>query len=86
MDCASICGADDWTKMDLFGQGKQEWLGTFLKLPNGRSSLSSQPDDSAVIAHSAPRQASGFLIRDHHRLPGPSAGAYSYSVPSAGAV
>ncbi len=33
--CASICGADDWTKMELFGQCKEEWFRTFLDLPNG---------------------------------------------------
>ena len=33
--CATICGADDWTKMELFGQCKQKWFSTFLDLPNG---------------------------------------------------
>jgi len=33
--CATICGADDWTKMALFGQCKEKWLRTFLDLPNG---------------------------------------------------
>ena len=32
---ATICGADDWTKMEMFGKSKQKWLQTFLELPNG---------------------------------------------------
>ena len=33
--CATICGADNWSQVALFGQGKEEWLRTFLELPNG---------------------------------------------------
>jgi len=33
--CATICGAEGWYEMAFFGQCKQEWLGTFLELPNG---------------------------------------------------
>lgn len=33
--CATICGADDWTKMELFGKCKEKWFRTFLDLPNG---------------------------------------------------
>jgi len=33
--CAVICGADDWVAIERFGQAKEEWFGTFLKLPNG---------------------------------------------------
>ena len=33
--CATICGADNWVHVALFGQGKEEWLRTFLELPNG---------------------------------------------------
>lgn len=32
---ATICGADGWTEIERFGLAKQEWLSTFLKLPNG---------------------------------------------------
>ncbi len=32
---AIICGADEFTEMEDFGKSKEEWLGTFLKLPNG---------------------------------------------------
>ncbi len=33
--CAVICGADEWTEIELFGQSKHPWLKTFLALPNG---------------------------------------------------
>lgn len=33
--CGVLCGADGWTEIEEFGQAKQEWLHTFLELPNG---------------------------------------------------
>jgi predicted transposase YbfD/YdcC len=33
--CAVICGADGWVAVEAFGIAKQEWLSTFLALPNG---------------------------------------------------
>src|SRR5215210_2734383 len=33
--CAVICGADDWVAVATFGELKEEWLRTFLALPNG---------------------------------------------------
>jgi len=33
--CAVICGADNWTEIELFGKAKFDWLRTFLELPNG---------------------------------------------------
>lgn len=33
--CATICGADGWPDVALFGRSKQKWFGTFLDLPNG---------------------------------------------------
>jgi predicted transposase YbfD/YdcC len=32
--CAVICGAEGWSDIELFGQSKQQWLKTFLELPN----------------------------------------------------
>jgi len=32
--CAVICGAEGWNEIELFGQSKQQWLKTFLELPN----------------------------------------------------
>lgn len=33
--CAVICGADEWTEIELFGKSKKKWFETFLTLPNG---------------------------------------------------
>jgi len=33
--CAVICGADTWVDIESYGEVKQEWLGSFLALPNG---------------------------------------------------
>lgn len=33
--CAVICGADNWVEIENYGIAKQEWLETFLELPNG---------------------------------------------------
>jgi predicted transposase YbfD/YdcC len=33
--CGVICGADGWTDIEEFGHAKEEWLRTFLELPNG---------------------------------------------------
>lgn len=33
--CGTICGADSWVDIELFGQCKEEWFRTFLDLPNG---------------------------------------------------
>lgn len=32
---AAICGADTWPAMELFGEARRAWLGTFLALPHG---------------------------------------------------
>src|SRR5438067_2384034 len=32
---AVICGADDWTDIEAFGQVRESWLRQFLELPNG---------------------------------------------------
>ena len=32
---AVSCGADNWVEVSQFGQSRQEWLQTFLELPNG---------------------------------------------------
>ena len=33
--CASICGADNWVDIALFGRAKQAWFRSFLELPHG---------------------------------------------------
>ena len=32
--CATICGADSWVDIELFGNCKEEWFKSFLELPN----------------------------------------------------
>jgi predicted transposase YbfD/YdcC len=33
--CAVVCGADGWVDVEKFGQAKQDWLKTFLRLKGG---------------------------------------------------
>ena len=33
--CATICGADSWVHIELFGRSKLAWFQTFLELPHG---------------------------------------------------
>lgn len=33
--CATICGADGWSDVELYGKNKKGWLKTFLQLPKG---------------------------------------------------
>lgn len=33
--CGIICGADDWSGIEEYGQAKEEWLQQFLELPHG---------------------------------------------------
>jgi predicted transposase YbfD/YdcC len=33
--CAVIAGAETWVDVETFGKARQEWLGSFLELPNG---------------------------------------------------
>jgi predicted transposase YbfD/YdcC len=33
--CATICGAEGWEDIELFGEAKEEWLKGFLELPHG---------------------------------------------------
>lgn len=33
--CATICGANDWEAIAQYGRTKQDWLKTWLELPNG---------------------------------------------------
>ena len=51
--CATICGADSWVHMELFGKSKLEWFQSFLELPGGIPS----PDTfGAVFARLDPEQ------------------------------
>lgn len=56
---ASICGAQTWTDVEEFGKSKEEWLKTFLKLPNGIPSHDTIGDLYARLSPSQLQQ--GFL-------------------------
>ena len=51
--CATICGAETWEDFQLFGLAKQDWLETFLELPNG---VPSHDTFRRVFARLDPRQ------------------------------
>ena len=33
--CSVVCGTDSWVDVEQFGNSKNDWLSTFLELPNG---------------------------------------------------
>jgi predicted transposase YbfD/YdcC len=49
--CGTICGADGWVEIEQFGKEKEEWLKTFLELPNG---IPSHDTFGRVFAHLDP--------------------------------
>ncbi|MBS1811305.1 MAG: ISAs1 family transposase [Acidobacteria bacterium] len=49
---AVICGADEVTALETFGQARQEWLQTFLALPHG---IPSHDTFGRVLARLSPR-------------------------------
>lgn len=57
--CAVIAGADNWSEVATFGEGKQEWLATFLDLSEG---IPSHDTFSLVFARLNPEQLQdGFI-------------------------
>lgn len=57
--CATICGANDWEAIAEYGQTKQDWLKTWLELPNGIPS----PDTfSRVFARIKPAELQKCFI------------------------
>ncbi len=51
--CAAICGADDWTEIELFGESKLDFFKSFLPLPNG---IPSHDTFNRVFARLNPQQ------------------------------
>jgi predicted transposase YbfD/YdcC len=47
--CAVLCGAETWTEVEEFGESKQGWLATFLKLEQG------------ILSHDTFRQVCSLL-------------------------
>lgn len=50
---AVICGAEGWVDIETFGKAKEEWLKTFLELPNG---IPSHDTFGRVFARIDPQQ------------------------------
>ena len=50
---AVLCGAEGWVDIESFGQAKEEWLKTFLALPNG---IPSHDTFGRVFARLDPKQ------------------------------
>jgi predicted transposase YbfD/YdcC len=51
--CAVICGADDWSEIELFGNAKEGFFRSFLPLPNG---IPSHDTFNRVFARLNPEQ------------------------------
>jgi|SaaInlV_200m_DNA_2_1039689.scaffolds.fasta_scaffold24173_1 predicted transposase YbfD/YdcC len=47
--CGAVCGADDWVAVAGFGRAKEQWLRTFLELPNGIPSHDTFTDVFAAL-------------------------------------
>lgn len=58
--CAVICGADTWGEIEHYGLAKQEWLKTFLDLPNG---IPSHDTFERLFARASPRTAPAMLFK-----------------------
>ncbi len=57
--CGTVCGADNWVDIELFGNCKEEWFKSFLELPNGIPSHDTFGD---VFARLDPEQFQGCFI------------------------
>jgi predicted transposase YbfD/YdcC len=58
--CTYLCGGETFNDMELFGQAAQEWLGTFLALPNG---IPSHDTFNRVFQSLSPGQFQECFIR-----------------------
>lgn len=58
--CAILCGADSFADFERFGKAKQDWLESFLDLPNG---IPSHDTFGRVFALMDPRQFSDCFTR-----------------------
>ena len=54
-----ICGGDSWNDMEAFGKAKEEWLKTFLQLPNG---IPSHDTFNRVFSALNPEELEGCFI------------------------
>ena len=56
----TLCGADTWVDIELFGQSKQPWLSRFLSLPNG---IPSHDTLGRVIGLLKPKQLQSSFLK-----------------------
>lgn len=57
--CAVICGADSWCDIENYGNDKQQWLASFLALPNG---IPSHDTFARVFARLNPEQLQACFL------------------------
>ena len=57
--CATICGADSWVHIGLFGKSKLAWFQSFLELPRG---IPSHDTFGAVFARLDPVQLQNCFV------------------------
>ena len=60
---AVLCGADNWVEVAEFGEIREEWLRTFLELPNGL--FIPRWGGSALFCRARPM----FYVRDRRAQP-----------------
>ena len=60
--CATICGADSWVHVELFGKSKLEWFQTFLELPGGSPRFREGRLFGAVFARLDPAQFQSCFV------------------------
>ena len=58
--CAVVCGVDDFTGMEDYGNRKKEWLSKFLDLSEG---IPSHDTFNAVLGSLKPRQFEQCLLK-----------------------
>ena len=63
--CATICGADSWVHIELFGRSKLAWFQSFLELPGGIPSHDTFGD---VFARLDPVQLQDCFISWTHAI------------------
>jgi predicted transposase YbfD/YdcC len=68
---AVICGADDWVEVHDFGEAHQDWLKTFLELPNG---IPSHDTFGRVFALLQPQAFEGRFLKWIQQLATPKRG------------
>ena len=64
--CGTICGADSWVDIELFGNCKGEWFKTFLELPEREQLLLCDAQTSGGLLISVPAERKEALLSELH--------------------